>query len=144
MRFMLILKSDPSVPQPAPEPAIFEAMGKYNQELAAAGALLGGEGLHAEATRIRFSDGKRTITDGPFTESKEMIAGYWMIKVKSKEEALSWALRVPGASGEFSHLGPFNLELRQVHEDEDLAAICPPEVLEKERELRRQLATARA
>jgi len=142
MRFMLIIQSDPSVPPPAPEPRVFEAMGQFNEALVKAGVLLAGEGLYPTGTRIRFSGGQRTITDGPFSESKEVIAGFWMLQVASKEEALSWALRVPGASGEFAHLGPFLLEIRQVVETEDLAGIAPPEVIEKEFELRRQLRDA--
>ena len=144
MRFMMIIQSDPSVPPPAPEPRVFEAMSQFNEELVKAGVLLAGEGLYPIGTRIRFSGGKRTITDGPFSESKEVIAGFWMLQVASKEEALSWALRVPGASGEFAHLGPFLLELRQVVETEDLAGVAPPEVLEKELELRRRLRAADA
>lgn len=140
MRFMLCIKSDPTLPQPAPVPAVFEAMAQYNESLVKAGVLVAGEGLHPERLRVRFADGKRTITDGPFTESKEMVAGFWIIQVKSKEEALAWALRIPGANGEFSELGPFDLEIRQVFETEEFEGIAPPDVLAREQQLRRQLA----
>jgi hypothetical protein len=100
-----------------PSATMIAAMNRYNEELAKAGVLLGGEGLHASSkgARVRFSGGKTTVVDGPFAEVKELIAGYWILQVKSKEEAIEWAKRCPpsedGSDGE--------LELRQIHELED-------------------------
>src|SRR5438105_6209274 len=98
MRFMVLVKaSKDSEAGVMPDTKLLVAMGKYNEELVKAGVLLAGEGLHpsSKGVRITFSGGKRTITDGPFAETKELIAGFWMIQVKSKEEAIEWASRVP-------------------------------------------------
>jgi len=96
MRFMLLLKGDP--PEGAtPDERLIGAMLKFNEELVKAGVLLAAEGLHSSGAgaRVRYLDGERTVIDGPFTESKELVAGYYLIQVKSKEEAIEWALRCP-------------------------------------------------
>jgi hypothetical protein len=100
-----------------PDPKVFEAMMKYNEELTKAGVLLALDGLHptSRGARVRVSGGKRTITDGPFTEAKELIGGYWLIQVRSRDEALAWASRVPLADDEM-------VELRQVFELADFPA----------------------
>jgi hypothetical protein len=100
-----------------PDPAAVAPMMKYNEELARAGVLLAGDGLHptSKGVRVRASGGKRSITDGPFSEAKELIGGYWMIQVRSKEEAVAWASRVPLADDEM-------VELRQVYEMEEFPA----------------------
>src|SRR5437899_5002266 len=102
MKFMMIVKaSKESEAGVMPSEALLSAMGKYNEELMKAGVLLEAAGLQpsSKGTRIKFSGGKRTIIDGPFTETKELIAGYWVIQVKSREEALEWAKRVPAPHG---------------------------------------------
>jgi hypothetical protein len=103
-----------------PDEKIFAAMGKFNEEMVKAGVMLAGEGLHptSKGARLKFSDGKVTVTDGPFTESKELIAGYWLIQVKSKEEAIAWMKRAPFGGG-------VEIEIRQVHEFADLADVDP-------------------
>lgn len=141
MRFMMMLKANAMTESGAmPEPAVLEAMGKYNEELVKAGVLLAGEGLHPSAAgvRVRFSGGQRTVVDGPFSETKEMIAGFWIIQVKSKEEALEWAFRIPGARNEVDHLGgEFEIELRRVFDTEDFA--YAPEVVAHEQGLRAEV-----
>ena|ERR1044071_2394860 len=112
MRFIMLMYPGPKAETGAlPEPAEVAPMMKYNEDLARAGVLLAGDGLHpsAKGARIRVAGGKRTLTDGPFTESKELLGGYWMIQVRSKEEAVEWASRVPLAEGQM-------IELRQVFE----------------------------
>ena len=112
MRFMMLMYPGPKAETGAlPDPAAVAPMMKYNEELARAGVLLAGDGLHptSKGARVRVSGGKRTITDGPFTEAKELLGGYWMIQVRSKEEAVEWASRVPLDEGEM-------IELRQVYE----------------------------
>jgi hypothetical protein len=116
MRFMMMVKGD-SEPGQLPSEELLAAMGRYNEELAKAGVLLDGTGLHpsAEGARVKFSGGRRTVVDGPFAESKELVAGYWIIQAKSKEEAIEWAKRVPfEAGGEY---GPdAEIEIRQLFE----------------------------
>jgi hypothetical protein len=99
-----------------PSTELLEAMGKYNEELVKAGVMLAGEGLHpsSKGARVTYSGPKRTVTDGPFAEAKELIAGYWLIQVKSKEEAIEWARRVPFTEGE--------VEVRQLFELEDFGS----------------------
>ena len=121
MRFMVIVKADKnSEAGIMPSEQLLAEMGKFNEELAEAGVLLAAEGLHASSkgARIKFSGEKRTVTDGPFTEAKELIAGFWLIQVKSKAEAIEWASRVPFTDGE-------EVEVRQVFEASDF----PPEIL---------------
>ena len=136
MRFMMIVKANKdSEAGVLPRKEMLAAMGKYNEELAKAGVMLAGEGLQASSkgARITFSGSKRTVTDGPFTETKELVAGFWLIQVKSKEEAIEWAKRVPFKDGEV-------LEIRQVFEASDFPAeIFPPEDAAREQELRDEL-----
>ncbi len=120
MRFMVIVKADKSSEAGAlPDEKLLAEMGKYNEELVKAGVMLAGEGLHASSkgARLKFSGGKTTVIDGPFTESKELIAGFWLIQVKSKEEAIEWASRCPASDNEV-------IEVRQVQEMSDF----PPDV----------------
>jgi hypothetical protein len=125
MRFMvLMIPGDKKVEAGVlPDEKIIAAMMKYNEELAKAGVLLALDGLHpsSQGARIRFSGGKRTVTDGPFAEAKEVIGGYWLWQVKSKEEAIEWASRCPAEDGDV-------LEIRQVYEASDFG----PEVASQE------------
>ena len=134
MRFMMILKATKnSEAGVMPGAELLTAMGNYNEELAKSGVLLDGAGLQSSAkgARIHFHGGKRSIVDGPFAETKELIAGFWMIQVKSKEEAIEWAKRCPDPMpGEDAQI-----ELRQVFEASDFAD-APAEVLEQEARLR--------
>jgi len=135
MRFMMLVKANPeSEADVLPGPELLAAMGKYNEELINAGVMLAGDGLQSSSkgARVTFSGGKRTVTDGPFTEAKELIAGYWLIEAKSKEEAVEWASRVPFEDGE--------IEIRQVFEAEDFGAAFTPELKKKEERLRAQAA----
>jgi hypothetical protein len=124
MRFMMIVKaSKESEAGVLPSKELVAAMGKFNEEMMKAGVLLAGEGLHpsSKGARIAYSGQKRTVTDGPFAQTGELIAGFWLIKVKSKQEAIEWASRVPFADGEV-------VEIRQVFETSDFPAdILPPE-----------------
>lgn len=136
MRFMVIVPaSKESEAGILPDGEILTAMGKFNEEMVKAGVMLAGEGLHAtsKGARIKFSGGKTTVTDGPFTESKELIAGFWLIQVKSKEEAIAWMKRAPFGDGVM-------LELRQVFETEDFGANLTPELRRQEERLRAQTA----
>lgn len=142
MRFMMMIKGNQATEAGVmPGEKILAAMGKFNEELVKSGVLLAAEGLQASSkgARIKFAGGKRTVIDGPFTEAKELIAGFWLIQVKSKEEAIEWAKRVPfddesqyGADGE--------IELRQVFEMEDFG---PSETMDREAELRAEIAKKR-
>ncbi|TMK96584.1 MAG: YciI family protein [Actinobacteria bacterium] len=137
MRFMLLVKGDPK-PGQMPSEKILEAMGKFNEELAKAGVLLDLSGLHpsANGARVRFSGGKRTVIDGPFAESKELVGGYWIIQAKSMDEAIEWAKRAPmDASDEFE--GEPVIEVRQIFELDEFGespAIDKARKLEKELE----------
>ena len=136
MRFMMLVKaSKESEAGALPRKELLAAMGQFNEEMAKAGVLLSGEGLHASSkgARITFSGSKRSVTDGPFAETKELLAGFWMIEVKSKAEAMAWASRVPFADGEV-------VEVRQVFEASDFPAeVFPPEAAAREQELRDEL-----
>jgi hypothetical protein len=121
MRFMVMVPADKqSEAGVLPDEKIFAAMGKFNEEMVKAGVMLAGEGLHptSKGARIKFSGGKTTVIDGPFTESKELIAGFWLIQVKSKEEAIAWMRRAPFGDG-------VELEIRQIHELADFAPMDP-------------------
>jgi hypothetical protein len=120
-----------------PDPKIFEEMGKFNEELVKAGVMLVGEGLHpsSKGKRVQFSGAKRTVTDGPFTETKELIAGYWMWKVTSMDEAVEWVKRCPNP-----HASDSEIEIRPVYEMEDFGPEFTPEEREREARLRKQLA----
>jgi hypothetical protein len=137
MRFMIIVKaSKDSEAGVMPSEQLLTEMGKFNEELAKAGVLLAGEGLHpsSKGARVRFSGSKRTVIDGPFAETKELIAGYWLWRVKSKEEAVDWAKRCPNPHNEDGEI-----EIRQVFEPEDFGAEFTPELREQEERLRAQV-----
>jgi len=135
MRYMVIVKaSKDSEAGVLPDAQILGAMTKYNEELAKAGVLLAGEGLHpsSRGARVRFAGSKRTVIDGPFAESKELVAGFWLMQVKSKEEIIEWVKRSPFQEGE--------VEIRQVFESADFAASDPTgEILKKEEALRQNV-----
>ncbi len=138
MRFMILVKADKnSEAGVMPSRELLEAMGKYNEELAKAGALLAGEGLHpsSKGARVRFSGDKRTVVDGPFAETKELIAGFWLIQVQSKAEAIEWVKRVPNPTGE-----QFEIEIRQVFEADDFGPALTPELRAQEERQRAQIA----
>jgi hypothetical protein len=138
MRFMLLLKADESTEAGVlPDEKLLAAMGKYNEELVNAGVLLAGEGLQpsSKGARVTFSGEKRTVTDGPFTEAKELIAGFWLIQVRSKDEAIEWVKRCPNPLG-----GEAEIEIRQVFEASDFGPEFTPELREAEERLRAKLA----
>ena len=129
MRFMVIVKASPESETGAlPSPEILEKMGKYNEQLVKAGVMLAAEGLHpsSRGARVKFSGDQRTVTDGPFTETKELIAGFWLWQVKSKEEAIEWVKRCPNPMREDSEI-----EIRQVFEAEDFGEAFTPELREQ-------------
>ena len=138
MRFMVLVKADKdSEAGVLPNEQLLTEMGKFNEELVKAGVMLAGEGLHPSSTgaRVKFSGGKQTVTDGPFTETKELVAGFWLWKVKSKEEAIEWLKRAPFGGGT-------EVEIRQVFETDEFAAEFPeftPELREQEERLRAQI-----
>ena len=122
MRFMVIVKaSEKSEAGELPDEKLLVEMGKLNGEMIKAGVMLAGEGLAAssQGARVHFSGGKRTVVDGPFAEAKELVAGFWLLQVKSKEEAIEWAKRVPFVDGE--------IEIRRVHEAADFAPVIKTE-----------------
>jgi hypothetical protein len=136
MRFMVMVPaSKESEAGVLPDEKLLAEMGKFNEEMVKAGIMLAGEGLHptSKGARIRFSGGKTTVLDGPFTESKELIAGFWLIQVKSKEEAIAWMSRAPFGEG-------VQIELRQVFEAEDFGPAFTPELREQEERMRAEIA----
>jgi|SRR6266478_3990043 hypothetical protein len=136
MRFMVIVKADKnSEAGVMPSREILTAMGKFNEELVKAGVMLAGEGLHptSKGKRVRFSAGKHTVIDGPFSESKELIAGFWLWQVRSMDEAIEWLKRSPFDGGT-------EIEIRQVFEADDFGAELTPELREQEARLRKQSA----
>jgi hypothetical protein len=131
MRVMVIVKANQQSEAGAlPDEKILTAMGKFNQQLEQAGVMLAGEGLQASSkgARVRFSGSKRTVIDGPFTETKELIAGFWLWQVKSLNDAIEWLKRAPFQEGE--------VEIRQVFEADDFGAALKPEFKEQEERLR--------
>ena len=137
MRFMVMVKANKSTEAgELPSEELLTAMGKYNEELAKAGVMQAGEGLHASSkgARVRFSGSKRTVIDGPFAETKELIAGFWIFQVTSLAEAIEWVKRCPNPTGEESEI-----EIRQIFEAEDFGEAFTPELRQAEEELRRQL-----
>ena len=137
MRFMILVKADKnSEAGVLPSEKLLTEMGKFNEELVKAGVMLAGEGLQpsSKGARVKFSGDKRTVTDGPFTEAKELIAGFWLWQVKSKEEAIEWVKRcpnpMPGMESE--------IEIRQVFEAEDFGAEFTPELRKQEERVRAQ------
>jgi hypothetical protein len=140
MRVMVIVKANKeSEAGILPSTEILAAMGKYNEELVKAGVMLAGEGLHASSKgkRVRFSGKTRTVIDGPFTETKELIAGFWLWQVRSMEEAVEWLKRSPFDGGT-------EIEIRPVFEAEDFGAQLTPELREQEERLRQQVEKKRA
>jgi len=137
MRFMVIVKANQESEAGAlPSREILEKMGKYNEQLVKAGVMLAGEGLHpsSKGARVKFSRDQRIVTDGPFTETKELIAGFWLWQVKSKEEAIEWLKRAPFDGG-------VEVEIRQVFETQDFAPCDPTgELRAAEERLRAQVA----
>jgi hypothetical protein len=135
VRFMVIVKAnEESEAGILPPKEVFTAMGKFNEEMAKAGVLLAAEGLHptSKGARIEFSKNKRHVIDGPFTETKELIAGFWLIQVKSREEAIEWMKRSPFQEG--------TVEIRQVFEAADFPSdVFPPDKVAREQALRRSL-----
>ena len=134
MRFMIIVKADKNSEAGAlPDKKILTEMGKFNEQLVKAGVMLAGEGLHpsSKGARVKFSGGKQTVTDGPFAEAKELVAGFWLWQVKSKEEAIEWLKRAPFDGGT-------EVEVRQVFESDDFGAEFTPELREQEERVRAQ------
>jgi len=141
MRFMMLLKANRDTEAGVmPEQKTLEAMQKYNEELVKAGVMVGGEGLHpsSKGARVRFSKGKPSVVDGPFPETKELIAGYWMIQVKSKAEAIEWAKKIP-FDPDVHFGGEGEVELRQVFEVEDFGAELTPELRQADQRLRDEI-----
>jgi hypothetical protein len=139
MRFMVIVKADKkSEAGVLPDEKLLAEMGKYNEELAKAGVLLAGEGLHpsSKGARVRFSGDKRTVIDGPFPETNQLVAGFWLFQVKSKEEAIEWVKRcpnpMPGTEAE--------IEIRQVFEADDFGEAFTPELRAQEDRVRARVA----
>lgn len=138
MRVMVLVKATAETEAGVmPSEEMFAAMGKYNEELANAGILLAGEGLHpsSKGVRVKFSGDERTVVDGPFTETKELVAGYWLWQVKSMDEAIEWARRIPFKEGA--------VELRPFFEADDFGEAFTPELREQEERLRAETAALR-
>jgi len=136
MRFMILIKADKdSEAGVLPDEKLLTEMGKFNAELHKAGVLLAGEGLHpsSKGARVRFSGAQRTVIDGPFAEAKELIAGFWLWEVGSKEEAIEWVKRCPNPMG-----GESEIEIRQVYEPEDFGNALTPELRAQQERLRAQ------
>ena len=135
MRFMVLVKADKtSEGGGLPDQKMFAEMGKFNEELVKAGVLLAAEGLQASSkgARVKFSNGKKTVIDGPFAETKELVAGFWLWQVRSKEEAIEWLKRAPFEDTE--------VEIRQVYEADDFGPEFTPELREQEDRIRAQVA----
>jgi hypothetical protein len=140
MRVMVLVKGDKnSEAGVLPDKKLFEEMGKFNEQLAKAGVMLAAEGLKPTSSgkKVRFSGSTRTVIDGPFTESKEIIAGFWLWQVRSMEEAVEWLKRAPFDGGA-------EIELRPIYEFEDLGDVITPEVKEQEERIRRQIEKQKA
>jgi hypothetical protein len=141
MRVMVIVKaSKASEAGEMPDERLLTEMGKYNEELANAGIMLAGEGLHpsSKGKRVRFSGAQRTVIDGPFAETKELIAGYWLWQVKSMEEAVEWLKRCPNPHNEQT-----DVEIRPIFEADDFGAEFTPELREQEQRIREQTEARR-
>ncbi|MFI4903031.1 MAG: YciI family protein [Burkholderiales bacterium] len=137
MRFMVMVKATKDSEAGAlPDQKLLAAMGKFNEELVKAGVMLAGEGLQpsSKGARVRFSGAKRTVIDGPFTETNELVAGFWVWRVKSMAEAIEWVKRCPNPMP-----GDSEIEIRQIFEAEDFGAELTPELREQEERLRRQM-----
>ena len=139
MRFMILIKaSKDSEAGVLPSEQLFTEMGQFNEELVKAGVMLAGEGLQpsSKGARVKFAGGKRTVVDGPFAETKELIAGFWLWQVKSREEAIEWVKRIPNPSGQEGEV-----EIRQVFEADDFGPELSPELRKQQERLRSQVAT---
>ena len=138
MRFMVIVKATPEAEKEGalPDPQLLLEMGKYNEELNKAGVLLALDGLHpsSKGARVKFSGKSRTVVDGPFTEAKELVAGFWLWQVKSLEEAIEWVKRCPNP-----HAGDSEIEIRQVFEMEEFAPVLSEDQIQHKLHLRAQL-----
>ena len=137
MRFLVLVKANAESEAGAmPDEKILTEMGKFNEELVKAGVMLAGEGLHpsSKGVRVKFDGKERTVTDGPFAETKELVAGFWMWQVRSKEEAIEWLKRAPFDGGT-------EVELRPIFESEDFGEAFTPELREQEERLRQQAAS---
>ena len=137
MRFMVIVKATAdSEAGVMPSEALLAAMGRYNEELARAGVMLAGEGLHpsAKGVRVKFSGDQRSVTDGPFIETKELIAGFWIFQVASLQECIDWVKRCPNPMP-----GESEIEIRQIFEAEDFGAEFTPELREQEARIRARI-----
>lgn len=142
MRFMIIIKADKNTEAGVmPDEKLFTEMGKFNEELVNAGIMLAGDGLQpsSKGARVKFSGDKRTVIDGPFPETKELIAGFWIWKVKSKEEAIDWVKRCPNPTGAESEI-----EIRQLFDMEDFGAELTPELRAQEERLRAKIEAGQA
>ncbi|MBI3970356.1 MAG: YciI family protein [Chloroflexi bacterium] len=138
MRFMVLLKADQNTEAGVlPSTELLAAMGRYNEDLVKAGVLLAAEGLQpsSKGARVKFSGAKRTVIHGPFSETKELIAGFWLIQVRSKEEAIEWVKRCPSPLE-----GEAEIEIRQVFEADDFGAEFTPELREQEAQMAAQMA----
>ena len=138
MRVMVVIKANKDTETGAmPDEGLLTEMGKFNEELVKAGMMLAMEGLHpsSRGARVKFSGAQRTVIDGPFTEAKELIAGYWLWQVKSMDEAIEWVKRCPNPTGAESEI-----EIRQLFETEDFGAEFTPELREQEKRLLAQVA----
>jgi hypothetical protein len=138
MRFMVMVKATKdSEAGVMPDTKLLEDMGKFNEQLVKAGVMLAGEGLHpsSKGVRVRFNGDSRTVIDGPFAETKELVAGFWLWQVKSKEEAIEWVKRCPNP-----HAGESVIEIRQVFEAADFGPALTPELREAEERLRARVA----
>ena len=141
MRFMILIKATKdSEAGVMPSERLLTEMGKFNEELVKAGVMLAGEGLQpsSKGARVKFSGAKRTVIDGPFAETKELLAGFWLWQVKSKEEAIEWVKRCPNPHNEEAEV-----EIRQIFEVEDFGAELTPELREQEERLRATIADKR-
>src|SRR3984893_9400229 len=139
MRFMILIKaSKASEAGVLPSERLLTEMGQFNEELVKAGVMLAGEGLQpsSKGARVKFAGTKRSVVDGPFAETKELIAGYWLWQVKSKEEAIEWVKRIPNPTGEEGEV-----EIRQVFEADDFGANLTPEARKREERVRSQVMT---
>jgi hypothetical protein len=141
MRFMVLVNADKNTETGAlPDEKLLADMGKYNEELVKAGVLLAAEGLHpsSKGARVKFSGDRRTVVDGPFPDSRALVAGFWMFQVRSKEEAIEWVKRCPNPTGTEAEI-----EIRQVFEADDFGPALSPELREAEERLRAQAAGKR-
>ena len=137
MRVMVMIKATPETEAgQLPSEQMLADMTAFNEELVKAGVMLAGEGLHpsAKGARVVFDGDKTTVIDGPFTESKELVAGFWLWQVKSLEEAIEWAKRIPNTDG-----GHGEVEIRPVYESEDFGDAATPDILEREQKMREQV-----